>query len=180
VSEVKQHIIERKLRETVITPDHVKRTESEEFRHSKERLRVDGHYQCWVCGATNDLQVHHFAVEWSLQSLADWDKVKAFVEEWDPYGYGRLLRNQPMTSADDVRNMLVLCQEHHTGVDHEDGGSGTGIHEMTFPVWIIQKLAREGEDPVPQKGETVEAASENIEAASETVEAASENISEGR
>jgi hypothetical protein len=154
MSDVAEHAETRTLHEIVITPDHAQRTESAEFRQTKERLKADGHYKCWVCGATDGLQVHHFGIEWSLADLADWGVVKAFVEEWDPYGYGRLLRNQPMTSADDVRNMLVLCQEHHTGVDHADGGSGTGIHEMSFPVWVVQKLARTGAIPVPQSGET--------------------------
>lgn len=37
-----------------------------------------------------------------------------------------------------------------------DGKSGTGIHCLSFPVWVIQKLAKQGEDPVPQEGETLE------------------------
>lgn len=155
MSDVAEHIQRRTLHEVVITPDHAKRTESAEFRASKERLKADGHYRCWVCGTTENLQVHHFGIEWSLAGVADWAKAKEFVEEWDPYGYGRLLRNQPMTSADDVRNLLVLCQAHHTGVDHADHDSGTGIHSLTFPVWLIQKLARAGADPVPQAGEPV-------------------------
>jgi hypothetical protein len=65
-----------------------------------------------------------------------------------------------MTSPDDVRNMLVLCQEHHTGVDHEN--SGTGIHQITFPVWLIQKLAKTGIDAVPQSGETLEQAEQTL------------------
>lgn len=162
VTEVAEHIQRRTLHEIVITPDHVKRTESAEFRQSKERLKADGHYKCWVCGITESLQAHHYGIEWSLANAADWDVVKAFCEEWDPYGYGRLLRNQPMTSADDIRNMLILCQEHHTGVDHADGGSGTGIHEMTFPVWLVQKLAKPGEDLVPQVGETEEKAETSV------------------
>lgn len=160
---VKEHVIKRTLHEVVITPDHVKRTESEDFREAKKRLRADGHYQCWVCGSTNNLQVHHFGIEWSLANVADWDKVKAFCEEWDPYGYGRLLRNVPMNSPDDVRNMLVLCQKHHTGVDHADGGSGTGIHEMSFPIWVAQKLAKAGIDVVPQSGQTLNEAEETVE-----------------
>jgi hypothetical protein len=163
VPDIGEHEEKRTLHEIIITPEHTQRTESAEFRRSKERLREDGHYRCWVCGTTENLQVHHFGIEWSLANLADWKKVKAFCEEWDPYGYGRLLRNQPMTSADDIRNMLVLCQEHHTGVDHADGGSGTGIHDLTFPVWVMQKLAKEGNDPVPQDGQTEEQVLTEIE-----------------
>lgn len=162
ISDVHEHKMERNLKETIIVPDHEKRAESAEFRRSKHRLKEDGHYKCWVCGGTENLHVHHFGIEWSLATIADWDKVKSFCEEWDPYGYGRLLRNVPMTSPDDVRNMLVLCQEHHTGVDHENSGSGTGIHQITFPVWLIQKLAKTGIDAVPQSGETLEQAEQTV------------------
>lgn len=161
----------RHLVEVVITPEHAERTESAEFRHAKERLKADGHYKCWLCEATENLQVHHFGAEWSLENITDFAKLKAFCEEWDPYGYGRLLKNQPMTTVDDVRNMLVLCQEHHTGVDHADGNSGTGIHSLSFPVWIIQKLAKQGEDPVPQDGETAEQVLEEVEASESQIKA---------
>lgn len=159
---IQVHEQKRTLTEIVITPEHTERTESAEFRHTKERLKTDGHFQCWVCGSTENLQVHHFGAEWSLEGVTDFAKLKEFCEEWDPYGYGRLLRNQPITSADDVRNMLVLCQSHHTGVDHADGNSGTGIHSLSFPVWVIQKLAKDGCDPVPQQGESAEQVLEEL------------------
>lgn len=65
-----------------------------------------------------------------------------------------------MTSAEDVRNMLVLCQEHHTGGSKD--GAANGIHEITFPAWIVQKLAKQREDPVPQDGERPEQAQEEL------------------
>lgn len=153
MDEVAAHVIRRRLSEVVITPEHVKRAESPAFRAAKKRLREDGHYRCWICGGTDQLQVHHYGCEWSLWPNCDPETLKAFCEEWDPYGYGRLLRSKPITDPGDVRNLLVLCQAHHIGVDHADGGSGTGVHELTFPLWVIQKLAKPGEDPVPQKGE---------------------------
>ena len=155
LSTVEEHVIQRSLKEVVITPSHVRRTESEAFRRNKQRLREDGHYCCWVCSTTRNLQVHHFGIEWSLANIADWDRVKAFCEQWDPYGYGRLLHNQAITSPDDIRNLLVLCETHHIGVDSVAGGSGTGIHELTFPIWVVQKLSQPGKVPVPQKGQTV-------------------------
>lgn len=162
MADVKEHVIKRTLKEVVIVPDHVNRTESAEFRKTKQRLKEDGHYKCWVCGSTKNLQVHHVGLEWGLDHIGDFDKLKEFLETFDVYGYGRLLKNQPIKSVDDVRNMMVLCQEHHTGVDHENGGSGTGIHEITFPIWLIQKLAKEGVDAVPQAGETLEEAEETV------------------
>lgn len=159
---VKEHVINRTLHETVITPEHVKRTESAEFRRTKHRLREDGHYHCWVCGTTDDLQVHHVGLEWSLAEIGDFDVLKEFVETFDVYGYGKLLKNKPITSVDDIRNTMVLCQHHHTGVDHENGGSGTGIHEITFPVFLIQKLAKKGVHAIPQSGETLKDAEDTV------------------
>jgi hypothetical protein len=150
---IEAHEIKRTLTEVVIDPAHAERTESPEFRKSKARLKEDGHFSCWVCGTTENLEVHHMA-EWMFANIVDFTKLKAFVEEWDVYGYGRLLKNQPLITVDDIRCLVTLCHRHHTGIDHADGNSGTGIHNVTFPVFLIQKLAKE--DPVPQEGEEPE------------------------
>ncbi|MDP4119643.1 MAG: hypothetical protein Q8876_01095 [Bacillota bacterium] len=152
----KIHIERKTIHDIVIDPDHAKRVETSIFRKAKERLKDDGHYKCFICGAIENLQVHHFAVEYMFEELADIEKVKSFVEEFDPYGYGRLLKNVALTSIEDVRCLLVLCENHHVGDDNEDGDGGTGIHNLTFPTWIIQKLCRDGCNPVPQKGVTAE------------------------
>lgn len=155
MSEVREHVEHKTITEVLIDPDHANRKESAEFRKAKERLREDGHYSCYVCGSTNDLQVHHRAAEWMFNNVVDFAKLKEFCEEWDVYGYGRLLKARPIESVDDIRNQMVLCRVHHTG-------TGTGIHEMTFPAWVIQKLAKEGANPIPQPGETVEQVEEEV------------------
>jgi hypothetical protein len=147
MAEVPQHVMRRRLTEIVITPEHAQREESAAFRRNKARLREDGHWRCWLCGTTDQLQVHHFACEWSLWPDADPAKVKAFVETFDPYGYGRLLRHRPLDSPDDIRNLLVLCEACHIG-------QGTGVHAITMPIWLIQGLAKPGADPVPRKEES--------------------------
>jgi hypothetical protein len=140
---VQAHRIVRMLKEIVITPAHAKRKESPEFRNAKKRLRQDGHYRCWICGDTKKLQVHHYGGEWSLEGDFAMDLLKQFLQEWDVYGYSHLLRNLPLTTVDDVRNMMVLCQKHHTGEGH-------GIHEITFPIWITQKICKSGITAVPE------------------------------
>ena len=152
---VAAHVERRTITEVFIDPDHAQRKESAQFRKSKERLKEDGHYHCYVCGSTGNLQVHHRAAEWMFDNVVDYAKLKEFCEEWDIYGYGRLLKSRPIESVDDIRNQMVLCLKHHVG-------KGTGIHEMSFPAWIIQKLAKAGADPVPQAGETVEQAEEEV------------------
>jgi hypothetical protein len=158
------HMEKRLIHDYAVDPEHHDRDESTEFRDAKRRLKEDGHYKCYICGTTENIQVHHRGVEYMFANLANWDAVKEYLEENDIYGYGRLLRKNPITSKDDVRNQMCLCQEHHTGVDHEDGGGGTGAHSLTNSTWIMQKLAKPGCNPVPQKGETFEDAMARIAA----------------
>ncbi|MFC4526401.1 hypothetical protein ISN76_12985 [Dyella halodurans] len=150
-----EHVESRTLKDFVVDPDHDQRTESPEFRHTKKRLHDDGHMQCWVCGSLDKLQVHHLFCEYMFANVVDYDNLKAMAEEWDVYGYGRLLKKQPVLTPDDIRNMMVLCQTHHTGVSR-------GIHDITFPTWISQKMALKGACPVPMLGETFDQAMARI------------------
>jgi len=122
--------------------------ESSTFRAAKRRLKQDGHYRCYICGTTQNLQVHHYGAEWMFASVIDFEKLKGFLLEWDVYGYSRLLQHQPLTSVDDIRNLLVLCAEHH--VSGPQDGAANGIHDITFPAWISQKLVKGGAETVPQ------------------------------
>jgi hypothetical protein len=151
---VEAHKIVRNLTEVVITPEHEERKESYTFKKSKKRLREDGHYECYVCGCKDNLQVHHYGGEWSLENSLDLKKLKVFLEEWDVYGYGKLLKNVPLTDVDDIRNCMVLCQEHHTGGTKD--GSANGIHNITFPAWISQKLVKQGHVTVPLEDEELD------------------------
>ena len=151
---VESHKTVRHLTEVVVTPEHEERTESATFRASKKRLREDGHYECYVCGCKDNLQVHHYGGEWSLANDIDLAKLKDFLEEWDVYGYGKLLKNVPLKSVDDIRNCMVLCQEHHTGGTAD--GSANGIHNITFPAWISQKIAKNGHFPIPLEDEELD------------------------
>lgn len=157
------HMEKRTLHDYSVDPDHAERNESQDFRDAKKRLKEDGHFQCYICQSTEKLQVHHRASEFMFANVVDFDLLKEFCEEWDVYGYGKLLKNKPITTVDDVRNQMVLCQPHHTGVNHEDGNGGTGIHSATFPTWIMQKLAIKGANPVPQQGETFEDAMKRVQ-----------------
>jgi hypothetical protein len=164
MADVKAHIESRVIHDIVIDPEHAQRTESETFRKAKERLKEDGHYLCWICGTDKGIQIHHFIAEYMHESIVDLAKAKEVAETFDIYGYGRLLRNQPLESIEDVRCLMALCQVHHTGVDHQDGNSGTGIHSTTFPTWLIQRVAKDGMNPVPQPGEDANEALKEVEA----------------
>jgi len=136
---VAEHLEKHTFTESIVIPGHEDRKESSEFRHSKEKLRSDGHYKCFICGALEELQVHHFCIEWSLANIADYEKVKELCELFDFYGYSAILKDTPVTSPDDIRNMLVLCRRHHIENNH-------GIHDMSFPLWIAQKSTKRKDD----------------------------------
>lgn len=158
---VEEHVQKMSSDAIVITPSHADRQESDDFRETKDRLRKDGRYYCYICNSKDKLQVHHYGCEWSLSSLCDFDKLKDFCLEWDVYGYSKLMQNIPFTSVDDIRNMMVLCQEHHTGINNEIENP-TGVHNLVLPYWIMQKISLQGKNPVPQEGETIQEAKDRI------------------
>jgi hypothetical protein len=151
---VNEHVQRHTITEIAITPAHGERNTTA-FRHSVNRLKEDGHYQCFVTGRTDNLQVHHIC-EFSLEHCFDFKKVKAFLLKHDIYGYSNLLKNTEITTVDDVRNMMVLNQDYHTGVDKENGSSGIGVHDTTWPAFVAQCVCKEGFNPVPQRGEKTE------------------------
>lgn len=148
---VPAHQITRHLIETVNDPAHAERTESPEFRAAKGRLLQDGHHQCWICGTTQQIQIHHYGAEWMFAPVVDFAKLQAFLLEWDVYGYSRLLQHQPLTSVDDVRNCMALCREHHLSGPAD--GAANGIHDISFPAWISQKWVRAGAETVPEEAD---------------------------
>ncbi len=159
---VDEHMDDKALRDFAVDPEHADRRETTEFAQSKRRLDADGHYQCFICGGKDNLQAHHFFGEWMFAPVVDLEQIRALSQIFDVYGYGRLLAHKPVASVDDIRNMMVLCQPHHTGVDHVDGGGGTGIHSLTFPSWIIQRVAKQGLNPIPQQGESFAQAMQRV------------------
>jgi hypothetical protein len=150
------HIEHLTIKIALYDPEHGNRKEApeSEFEQTKRVLRADGHYRCAVCGTTENLQVHHFLCEWSEWEDADPELIWRWAQVFDIYGYARKLGRAPIESPDDIRNMMVLCQPHHTGVDHADGGTGIGVHYVVTPVFMAQLIYKADRDPVPQRGET--------------------------
>jgi hypothetical protein len=159
---VAEHTEAINLKDVEIVHGHVPRAaESAEFTRGVKQIKADGHGKCFVCNATSDLQSHHFLAEWSEADLVDFNLLKWLAEIFDIYGYGAKMKDTPITSVDDIRNQMVLCQPHHTGVN-ETAGDPTGIHNLVFPFWIAQVNCKKGECPVPQAGETIEQAEKRI------------------
>jgi hypothetical protein len=72
----------------------------------------------------------------------------------DYYGYSHSeeFKDVPITSVDDIRNLVVLCQDHHTGTS-DTRKTGTGIHNMPEPYWLMQKNGKA--NPIIEDGETI-------------------------
>jgi len=149
--QISEHLEILTLHETVVIPEHGER-DTTAFRRSVERLKKDGFYFCAICGEVKNLQVHHIS-EFCFENITDFNKLKDVLIRFDIYGYGELLKDEPITSVDDVRNLIVLCQPHHTG-------KGTGIHYLSFPMFLAQRTCFI--NPVPQKNEAIAQVEERI------------------
>ncbi len=141
---------------TVGAGRHGERRDSPLFLANKRFLRDVCRLPCWVCGARqskhNPLEVHH-VFEWALWSAIDPRRVTAILEILEFYEDGYLAQAGArrsmleaalaraggiMRSPDDIRNLVVLCQDHHRI-------AGMGVHTISFPVWIALSAMKRGD-----------------------------------
>jgi hypothetical protein len=121
--------LHRTLDELVAYPPHEPRSESPTYVKTHHHLIYTLDAPCWVCGIRHStggaMETHHFHFEWAAQNgldlakvTADWPKLtdRLKLAEW----------------VDSESNMLVLCAAHHRG-------KYTGVHEITYPAWLLQR-----------------------------------------
>lgn len=103
--------------------------------------------RCWICQRTEDevgpLEAHHFGIERCfIDAKIRWDLVK---EDFPLFDWGHFDPAKPEVFVDamDAQGIL-LCKEHHTGRD-------TGIHNLPFSLWIMQRYLADGEQFNPQE-----------------------------
>ena len=153
----KAHQQKRTITEYVNVPAHLARVETPEFARMRHQLVVVEDRGCLVCGVRQStlhdpahnpcgakyLEAHHRLVEWSLTECIDLAKfnakiVAAFRREGKP-GYAEDFDQVAMEQWIDHSpdNIWILCDFHHVGV-------GTGIHDLTYPVWGVQDLLLPG------------------------------------
>jgi hypothetical protein len=125
------------LRIDVEYPEHAQRTESAEFAMNKRTLVTKLDTPCFCCGGKDHREVHHWCIEWAEWANADPAKVHQKIHQMDIYGYAAQFGDKPITSPDDIRNLVVICAKCHRG-------AGLGIHLVPFPNWISQVVARDG------------------------------------
>ena len=119
MGEVIAHDDVRRLIEVIHYEDHDGRTESTEFREVKKAFH-DAHAKCWIDNGycEGDIEIHHNVIEYSASTEVDWVKVQI-----DHPGFDHV---------DSKLQMIPICEKHHRGV-------GTGIHDVTYPAWQLQK-----------------------------------------
>lgn len=143
------HELKETLEVEVNTPGHPPRTTSSLFKRSKKALftlstALSFHPpmgRCFICNKTQEelgepLEAHHFQIEWSFgDGPIDWDLVKEDNPnfDWDSFD-----PNDPYKFVDNMTAQgVLLCKKHHTG-------KGTGIHNIPFGLWIMQRYLKAG------------------------------------
>lgn len=152
---IAEHIQRHTFTEEMVGPQHEERTTSPLFLQSKKQLKQDGHFKCYVCGTTENLESHHFGCEKSEENVCDMQLLELYLIEHDIYGYSHAMLGTPIISTDDVRNQMILCTCHHRE-------KGTGIHNMTHGFWVMQKICKTGQNPVIDPDEPKEKALERV------------------
>ena len=122
-------VLKRQLDEYVAYPPHPPRSESAIYRRTHKHLIFDMDAPCWICGIRRSqggaLETHHYRFEWASQFGLDMKKVEA--------DFPNLTDRQKLAEwVDSEGNMLVLCAAHHRG-------KYVGIHEITYPAWLLQR-----------------------------------------
>lgn len=155
----------------VLLPGHAPRKETALFEHSRKLLIQREGGRCFISGMTADelgepLEAHHHPIERCFAEIIDWSRFAADCKaghwgphaqafDWDKFFAGAkavtvaaetplhphttyLVPADPYLFVDDMTvNGLLLGKQFHTVKD-------AGIHALPFPIWIVQKYAREG------------------------------------
>ena len=130
-----EHLQKQTLTVQVYVPDHPDRTTTPIFAATRRTLiETNPDACCYICGGKDDLELHHYWVEWCDSGAVDWKKVADLVPEFD---WAHFDPEHPETFIDSEHNAkLVVDKKHHIGADH-------GIHSMPYGLWLLQKLKRE-------------------------------------
>lgn len=141
------HEVRRTLTEVTEVPNHPPRKASALFEQNRRRL-LKMNCGCLVCGSHDAIEIHHW-FEWSMWDDLDPAKVLMTLHRFlDPYEWTRDMGDQPITTPDDIRNLVALCGSHKVGDVAIPGGHhrglDIGIHAVTMPVWLAQMALKDG------------------------------------
>lgn len=149
---VDEHEQTNTVKEYVVWPKHEPREESKLYKANKEKLIDEMNLPCFKCAmkawpdkpppsSYTNREVHHYVVEREAWNAVDPKKVQYLFDNgfFDPYGFSAKMRGQPVESPDDIRNLVVLCEQHHRHAH-------VGIHHSTAPNWLSDMVAKNGVD----------------------------------
>ena len=131
----------------VCVPGHPPRTETPLFEKTRKEL-LEKQPRCWVCNRTAEesgapLEAHHMGIERSFATAPiDWALVK---EDFPNFDWANFDESNPLAFVDDMLAQgRVLCKEHHTG-------KGTGIHNLPYPLFVLQRYLKAGYQFTPSE-----------------------------
>jgi len=98
--------------------------------------------RCWICNRTaqeagQPLEAHHFGVERAyIDANLRWDLIQ---EDFPLFDWKNFDPANPESFVDNMSSQgILLCKQHHTGKD-------SGIHDLPFSIWIMQRYLADGE-----------------------------------
>ena len=111
-------------------PSHEPRTEDPHYKYfnaARKRLADLGKLVCWICGTTEQVELHHSMVEFALSNGVDIQKFETLYPE-----FGITTDEQFLWWVEGEGNLTPLCKLHHTGI--------LGVHVLPYPVWEPQRF----------------------------------------
>jgi hypothetical protein len=134
--------VRRSTEYVVRYPTHPPRKASALYR--KTRKDLCARLGCFICGAMEGLEAHHFFVAWAALEAVDWQRFgEAAQNLYNPqtgihlgtsFDWSKVAA-RPVSFVDSPANMVVLCEEHHRSEQR-------GVHQVPFPDWILQRFSR--------------------------------------
>lgn len=108
------------------------------YHRHRQLLLDERQFPCAApsCNSTEHLGVFHIA-NWCGGKWYDYDKLKEFLSFIDPYGFSREMRDEPITSIHDLRNLIVLCKRCHSERPF-------ALTKVPFPQFVMQAVAKKG------------------------------------
>lgn len=137
--------IKYKLEDDVLYPERMERRSTPEYKHNHDQLVHKDGIKCFMCemmevesDPAHPLETHHI-FEHSEENSMDFEKMQRIFDKGkvDFHGYSAKLKGTPVTSVDDIRNLIVMCKYHHIM-------KGCSAHRNSFAMFFTQMVAKTG------------------------------------
>lgn len=97
------------------------------FNAARDRLKKLGKLVCWRCGATEQIELHHSLIEFSLANGVD---VATFEKDYPEF---HITSDEEFAAfVESEGNLTPLCKRCHTGIE--------GIHCIPYPLWLAGRF----------------------------------------